>query len=186
MNAATVLMPDAEPSWRLWRSMSASRTEPVDSPADFQEVSKDLIVGLPATACRTLGMMLPAADTAVLRGMIEAQLEKRGITIEQDSGPNYVFHILARTAVSVVVSVDVLIAPFPDHLVVKRAANYTAALRMMSLPPSELAVVDEQGQVVVAANQQGKLCWHSHVIGNTETSPAADLARELDIAKLEP
>ena len=182
MNAATVLMPDTEPSWRFWPSLSAPRNETVESPSEFREVSKDLIVGLPATACRSIGMILPEAEPEILKSMIEAQLERRGITIDQDGLRTHVHHLLGHSGGLVMISVDVLASPFPDSLAVNHAANYTSALRMMSLPTSELALVEEQGHIVLAANYLGKL-WQSYVIGTIETS-VADVARELELTAM--
>ena len=108
-------------------------------------------------------------------------MEKRGIVVETTPAPNFACHILAQTALNTVVSVDVLVNPFPDTLAVSRAVNYSAALRLKSLPQGELVVVEEQGLLVLAVNHLGRL-WHSHVLGTVE-SDVTDLARELDIAK---
>lgn len=181
-SSATVLMPDTEPAWRLWRSLSSSKAEALDSPAECHESSKPVVIGLPATSCRTVGLLLPAAEASLLPAMIEAQLERRGIPITREPAPNFAWHLLGQDAAHSIVSVDVLAQPFPDNLAVNHAANYTAALRLMSLPPRELIVIEEQGLLVLAASQQGKL-WHSHVLGPPDM-PAADLARELELARL--
>jgi len=175
-------MPDAEPVWKLWRSLTSNKAEMLDSPAECRDPSKPVVVGLPATACRTIGLILPAADDSLLPAMIEAQLEKRGVTVVRDPAPNFAWHILGRDAVQCIVSVDVLAQPFPDSLAVNHAVNYTAALRLVSLPPREITIVEEQGLLVLAAGQQGRL-WHSHIIGPADLAPA-DLARELEIARL--
>jgi hypothetical protein len=141
-----------------------------------------MVVGLPATACRTVGLILPAADPELLPSLVESQLERRGIMVETLPAPNFVWHVLGQDATHTVVSVDVLASPFPETLAMPNANNYTAALRLLSLPPRDLVLVEEQGQLVLAANYQGRL-WHSHVIGTAEIS-VEDLARELDIAKM--
>lgn len=181
-SSASLLMPDAEPAWRLWRSLASGKVETVDSPAECRERSKPVVIGLPATACRTVGLILPAAEAALLPSMIEAQLERRGITVKHDPAPNFAWHLLGQDAAHSLVSVDVLAQPFPDNLAVNHAANYTAALRLMALPQRGLVVVEEQGLLVLAASQQGKL-WHSHVLGPADMPPA-ELARELDLARL--
>src|SRR5664279_5826058 len=95
-SAATVLMPDAEPTWKLWRSLTSNKTETLDSPAECRDRSKPVVVGLPATACRSIGLILPAADASLLPAMIEAQLEKRGVTIVRHPSPNFAWHILGQ------------------------------------------------------------------------------------------
>ena len=181
-SASAFLLPDAQPSWRLWKSLSANRAEMVESPADCRDSGRGMMIGLPATACRSVGLILPDADAELLPAMIEAQLERRGITIEKGKVPNFAWHVLGHSAGLTFVSVDVLASPFPEELSVANAANYTAALRMMQLPANDLVIVEEQGLLVLVAGFQGKL-WHSHVIGTAETAPV-DLAREFDLAKL--
>jgi hypothetical protein len=182
MTASSFLMPDAEPSWRLWKSISSGNPETVDSPAECRDAGKSMVVGLPATACRTVGLILPSVDAGLLGSMIEAQLERRGIAIEQKPTPNFAWHNLGLALGQTLASVDVLSNPFPENLAVRHASNYTAALRMMQLPANDLTVVEEQGQLVLAVSSLGKL-WHSHIIGSVDTS-IEDLARELEIAKM--
>ncbi len=181
-NASTFLLPDAEPAWRLWRSTSAGKPETLESPADCRAGSRPVVVGLPATACRTIGLVLPIADPSLLPSMIEAQLERRGITIAKSPVPNFVWHLLGQDAAQSIVSVDVLAQPFPENLAVHHAANYTAALRLMLLPARMMVVIEEQGLLVLAVGSLGKL-WHSHIIGAADSAPEK-LALELEIAQL--
>ncbi|MEI6534591.1 MAG: hypothetical protein WCN98_04560 [Verrucomicrobiaceae bacterium] len=181
-NASTFLLPDSEPAWRLWRSSSSGKPETLDSPADCREGAKPVVVGLPATACRTVGLVLPIADPALMPSMIEAQLERRGIPLSKTPSPNFAWHLLGQDAAQSIVSVDVLAQPFPENLAVHHAANYTAALRLMLLPLRMMVVVEEQGLLVLAAGCQGKL-WHSHIIGAADTDPEK-LALEFEIAQL--
>ena len=181
-NAATFLLPDSEPAWRLWRAASSGKPETLESPADCREGSRPVVVGLPATACRTIGLVLPIADAALLPSMIEAQLERRGITITKSPVPNFVCHLLGQDAAQSIVSVDVLAQPFPENLAVHHAVNYTAALRLILLPTQMMVVVEEQGLLVLAIGGQGKL-WHSHIIGAADSAPKK-LAQELEIAQL--
>ncbi|QIF02238.1 hypothetical protein [Roseimicrobium sp. ORNL1] len=181
-SAASFLLPDTEPSWRLWRSLASTKAEPVSSPAEFREQSRPIVVGLPATACRTIGLMLPTVDTTLLPSMVEAQLERRGIHVEKTPTPNFAWHLLGQSQGQSFVSVDVLAHPFPGDLAVPHAVNYTAALRLVTLPANNLCIVEELGLLVLVANFQGRL-WHSHVTGFAEM-PVQDLARELDLARL--
>jgi hypothetical protein len=182
VSAANFVLPDSELSWKLWRNLTSGKGEALDSPAECRQSSRPIVIGLPATACRTLGMILPAADSNVLRSMIEAQLEKRGIHVVREPTPNFAWHVLSQAGGQAYISVDVLSHPFPAELALNHAANYTPALRLVSLPPNDLVVIEEQGLLVLAANHAGKL-WHSHVLGYAEM-PVADLAREIEVAKL--
>ncbi|CAN5913974.1 hypothetical protein BH11VER1_BH11VER1_25640 [soil metagenome] len=182
LSSSSFLLPDTLPTWRFLKSLSAGSEVMVDLPSNCKENSRPLIVGLPATACRSVGLILPNADSSMLKPMVEAQLEKRGITVDKSGSPNYAWQILGHSVGQTLVSVDVLITPFPEDLTVPHAANYVSALRLLSLPPGELVVIEEQGLFVLAANYQGRL-WHSHILGSSEmTGP--DLAREIQIAML--
>ncbi|MEY4483033.1 MAG: hypothetical protein RL693_485 [Verrucomicrobiota bacterium] len=178
--SSSFLLPDTPPSWKLVRSFSSGGSEPVNVPSDCKDSSRPLIVGLPATACRTVGLVLPNADAAMLRAMIEAQLEKRGLAVDKSATPNYAWQVIGHSMGQTLVSVDVLVTPFPEELTVRHAANYVSALRLFSLPPGELIIIEEQGLFVLAANHQGRL-WHSHILGASEMT-VPDLAREIQIA----
>jgi len=182
ITAASYLVPDSETSWRFHKSLLAPGSETVTAPAEFTESSKPVIVGLPATACRTIGIILPTTENTLLEAMIEAQLEKRGILIIKEPSRNYAWHMLGHGTGITMISVDVLASPFPPELAMPRAVNYTAALRLVQLPAADLVVVEEQSQCVLAAGYQGRL-WHSHVLGAADM-PGSDLARELELAKL--
>lgn len=181
-SASNFLMPDTQPNWKLWRSLTSGKSEDVESPAQFRDTSRAVVVGLPATACRSIGLILPAADADLLPSMVESQLERRGVAVETSPSPNFAYHVLGQDTTNTVVSVDVLASPFPESLAVPNATNYTAALRLLSLPPRDLVLVEEQGHLVLVANHQGRL-WQSMVVGTAEM-PVEDLVRELEIAKM--
>lgn len=181
-SAASFLLPDTEPTWRLWRSLASAKAEPVSSPAEFREQSRPVVIGLPATACRTIGLILPTVDATLLPSMIESQLERRGVHVEKAPTPNFAWHLLGQNQGQSFVSVDVLAHPFPEDLSVAHAANYTAALRLVTLPANNLCIVEEHGLLILVANFQGRL-WHSHVTGFAEM-PVQDLAREIELARL--
>src|SRR3954470_23361757 len=144
-SASSFLLPDSELSWKLWKSLAGTKSEAVDTPADCRESSRPVVIGLPATACRSIGMILPTTDALLLPGMIESQLEKRGVHVERQPAPNFAWHVLSQSGGNSFVSVDVLAHPFPTDLAVNHAANYTPALRLAALPPNDLIVLEEQG-----------------------------------------
>ncbi len=181
-SAATLLLPAPDTNWRVWKPRAASPGDAVDSPADFTDRSKPLVVGLPASACRSIGMILPQSDHDVLEQMVCAQLEKRGIKTTSEHGKNFRLHQLGASGPLAIVSVDVLADPFPEHLAVTHASDYTAALRLSRIPDGKIVVVEEQGDLIVAAGYQGHL-FHSHIIGQQPMSATA-LAQEIAIARL--
>jgi len=181
-SASTFLIPAEDTTWRVWKARSSAPSEAVETPAHYDDRSKPVIVGLPATACRTISMVLPHADQALLREMVASQLERRGIKGPGGTAPSFRWHLLGNSGPHAILSVDVLVEPFPEELAVAHAANYTAALRLVHLPPGQLTVVEEQGDLVLAANHSGKL-QHSHVFAQ-RPADAATLAQEVVFTKL--
>lgn len=182
VSASTLLLPAPDTAWRVWKPRSASPGDAVDHPSSFTDTSKPLIIGLPASACRTIGLILPQSDDGVLEQMIIAQLEKRGIKGVSDLGRNFRWHQLGAAGPLAILSVDVLADPFPDQLAVPHAADYTSALRLSQLPAGHLVIAEEQGDAVLAASFQGKL-FHSHIIGQLDGT-AADLAQEIVLSRM--
>ncbi len=176
--ATTLLLPAPDASWHVWKPRATSSAETVESPSEARHVGKPLLIGLPASACRTIGLILPQTDTELLEQIISTQLERRGFKLEHDAvGRNYRWHLLGQSGGLVIVSVDVLAEPFPEALAASHASDYTAALRLAQLPAGHMVIIEEQGDLVLAASHQGKL-YHSHIFAK---APAAEEALILEI-----
>jgi hypothetical protein len=183
LSAATLLLPAPDAAWRVWKPRASTSTEAVESPAETAHLGKLLVIGLPAAACRTVGLILPQTDSDLLEQIIATQLERRGFKLEQDSaGKNYRWHLLGTQGGQCIVSVDLLTDPFPTALAAQHASDYTAALRLAQLPTGHLVIIEEQGDLVLAASHQGKL-YHSHIFAQTPATEEA-LALEITLARL--
>lgn len=183
MSAATLLLPASDNAWRVWKPRARSSSETVDAPADATHLAKPLLIGLPAAACRTIGLLVPQADDDVLEQLVVTSLERRGLKLDQDkAGKNYRWHALGHNGGQAIISVDVLQEPFPDKLAATNAHDYTAALRLAELPADQIVLLEEQGDLVLAASHRGKL-YHSHIFAQ---APAQDdaLALEITLARL--
>jgi hypothetical protein len=182
LSASTLLLPAPDTTWRVWHPRSGKAATTVDSPAEAVPRGGALVVGLPATACRSIGMVLPNADHALLEQIIITQLERRGLKPQAEPPRNFRWHLLTQTAATATVSVDILADPFPDHLALTDAADYTAALRLVSLPAGQLVITEEQGSLVLAAGFQGRL-YHSHLFAPA-TASLEEMAMEIQLARL--
>lgn len=180
--AATLLLPAPDASWRVWKPRSSGAGEAVEKPAEVTAQGKPLVVGLPATACRTMGMLLPNADHAVLEQIIITHLGRKGVKLEAGRTQNFRWHLLTQTASVATVSVDVLAEPFPEDLALVQASDYTAALRLVTLPPGHLVITEEHGSLVLAAGYQGKL-YHSHLFAPA-SAPVEEIAQEVLLSRL--
>jgi hypothetical protein len=156
--------------------------EELESPADLRSSAVSLVVGLPASACRTLGLMLPMADHELLGQMVETQMERHGLRTAEGGLRPHRWYLLGQTTGQAILSVDVLADPFPEHLAVQQAKDYMAALRLLELPEGHLVVLEEQGELVIAASHHGKL-YRSHVFAPAGAAPE-EVAQEIEISRL--
>jgi hypothetical protein len=181
-SASTFLIPAADATWRVWKARASAPSEAVDAPSHFGDRSKPVVVGLPATACRSVSLILPHADAGLMAEMVASQLERRGLKGPHGGPPAHRWHLLGNSGPHSIISVDVLAEPFPEDLAVSHAASYTSALRLVHLPAGQLTIVEEQGDLVIAANHHGKL-QHSHVFAQ-RPADADTLAQEILLTKL--
>ncbi len=182
LSASTLLLPSPDAAWRLWKPRADSVGEELESPADLRSSAVSLVVGLPASACRTLGLMLPMADHELLGQMVETQLERHGLRTAEGGLRPHRWYLLGQTTGQAILSVDVLADPFPEHLAVQQAKDYMAALRLLELPEGHLVVLEEQGELVIAASHHGKL-YRSHVFAPAGAAPE-EVAQEIEISRL--
>ncbi|MBB5040095.1 hypothetical protein [Prosthecobacter dejongeii] len=180
--ATTLLLPSPDATWRVWKPRSISGGEAVENPASVSSQGKPLLVGLPATACRTVGLVLPNADHEILEQIIITQLDRKGLKLEGGTHRNFRWHLLTQNASVATVSVDILAEPFPQDLALPQASDYTAALRLLTLPNGSLIITEEHGSLVLAANYQGKL-YHSHLFAPA-TASNEDIAQEIQLSRL--
>ncbi|MFN7560876.1 MAG: hypothetical protein ACK5TH_03770, partial [Prosthecobacter sp.] len=61
MSAATLLLPAPDNALRVWKPRAKASSESVEAPAEAAHLAKPLLIGLPATACRTIGLLVPQA-----------------------------------------------------------------------------------------------------------------------------
>jgi hypothetical protein len=180
--ATTLLLPSPDTTWRVWKPRSTSGGESVESPASVSSQGKPLIVGLPASACRTVGLVLPNADHEILEQIIITHLDRKGLKLEGGESRNFRWHLLTQNASVATVSVDILAEPFPQDLALSQASDYTSALRLLTLPNGHLLITEEHGSLVLAANYQGKL-YHSHLFAPATASPE-EIAQEILLSRL--
>lgn len=146
-------------------------------------MGKQLLIGLPASACRTIGMLVPQADADVMRQIIDTNLERRGLKLDHDAaGQNYRWHLLGQSAGQAIISVDVLADPFPAALAAGNASDYTAALRLAQLPAGHMVICEEQGDLLLAVSHHGKL-YHSHIFAQAPVSEET-LKMEINLTRL--
>jgi len=180
--SATLLLPTPDTTWRVWKPRATSPGETLSSPSEVRAQGKSIVIGLPATACRSIGLVLPNADHEVLEQIIITQLDRKGLKLHGGTDRNFRWHLLTQTSSTATVSVDVLAEAFPEDLALTQASDYTAALRLLALPSGQMIITEEHGSLVLAAGYQSKL-YHSHIIAPSMVS-TEELAQEITLSRL--
>lgn len=182
ISASTLLLPASDTTWRVWKPRASSADATIETPSEASAKGKPLVIGLPATACRSIGLVLPNADHDVLEQIIITQLERRGLKLHAVTPRNFRWHLLTQTASTATVSVDVLADPFPESLALADASDYTAALRMVNLPAGHIIITEEHGSLVLASGFQSRL-YHSHLFAPASAA-VEEIAQEIVLARL--
>ncbi len=179
--APALLNPDAL-GWRLLRAgVEPQKFATLAEAAAALPAGARLHLALPCQAVLLERMTLPATDRAELAGMVQLQLEKSlPFPIEEVSSD---FLILASTDTeSTLVSaaaqhtqIDTLCAPLRARGLLPEKLTPFAMHIAAACPAEEtvLAVYPEQGQLVVAICEKGRLAW-THVLPATDADTLRD------------
>lgn len=173
--APALLTPDAI-AWRLLRAgVPPQKFATLAEAAAAVPAGTHLHLALPCQAVLLERMTLPATDRAELTGMVQLQLEKSLPFAIEDVATDFLIVETGGTestlvsAVAQHVQLDALCAPLrargrPPEKITPFAMHIAAAC-----PADEtvLAVYPEQGQLVVAICEKGRLAW-------TQVIPALD------------
>ncbi len=173
--APALLTPDAI-AWRLLRAgLPPQKFATLAEAAAALPAGTHLHLALPCQAVLLERMTLPATDRAELAGMVQLQLEKTLPFAIEDVAADFLIVETGGTESTLVsaaaqhVQLDALCAPLrargrPPEKITPFAMHIAAAC-----PADEtvLAVYPEQGQLVVAICEKGRLAW-------TQVLPALD------------
>ncbi len=162
----TVLLPSAGAHWEVWRCGRAAvwqgQAEDPAAAADGAEV----VMALPARACRTFAFSAPTEDRQLVRKLAFAQLEKRGLTQTGGEPAPFDCRILEQAGGRSVVSVDVLMPGAAAALSSAKASAAAPSARLFPIPQDKLVVMEEQGRLVLCAGSGGHLL-HSQIVSAT-------------------
>ena len=180
----TAILP-ADRDWEVWGCHGIKRCSLKSTSASIDKIdgkSGSTVFGIPIRYCRTIALLLPKSEKGLLRKMVHAQLERRGLCRNGSSDGSFECHVIEDRDDKTLVSVDVLPEPLPEELELERAKCYTAAGRAYPLPDQRAVIVAEQGRLVLCVGRDGKLL-HSQVLGPS-LELVEDLAIEVKLALL--
>ena len=176
--AATVLLTPDAAGWRLLRAgVAPQKFTTLDEAAAALPGGARLHLALPCQAVLLERMTLPATDRAELAGMVQLQLEKSLPFALEDVSADFLIVETAGPETTLVSAVaqhaqlDALCAPLRAHGQLPEKITPFAMHIAAAGPADEtvLAIYPEQGQLVVAICEKGRLAW-THVL------PALDAA----------
>ena len=185
MFATTVIaLPAARSQWEAWKCVRTGEAEwqgPADSP-EAAAAGNPVIIGLPARACRTFGIVVPTGDPKLFRQLAFAQLERRGLTSGSAEETAFACHVHQRSDRASVLSIDVVLPEGAGLPLPARTLGLVPSARLFDIPSAALVVVEEQGRLVLCAGHSGQLV-HSQVISGAGRLDAS-VAQELKVASL--
>jgi len=157
----TVLLPgatEAEP-WELWTTgADAQCLQALQRPEEKSAGQNATVLALPVAQAVALPLWLQETDLRQFRGMIELQIEARGL---QPRGRPAIFDwsIVAQEESRTLVLVAVLAALIPEELETEAYPSFELSARYFALPPDALVLWMEQDRLVVAITRGEQLAY---------------------------
>ncbi len=168
----TAILP-AGRDWEVWGCSGVSRCLLKSTSASLEKIDGigrgATVLGIPSQHCRTIALLLPKSEKGLLRKIVHAQLERRGLCRGGPVAGQFECHVIEERDDKTLVSIDVLPGPLPENLNLERATCYIAAGRAYTLPTNRAVIIAEQGQLILCIGRNDKLL-HSQII-----SPSLEL-----------
>jgi len=167
-SSTAIILPASKSQWEVWRGTRSGESEwrgPAESPARAAVEKAQVLVGLPARACRTFSFTAPTNDTKLFRQLAFAQLERRGLASSTPEETSFTCHPLSQAPSQTILSVDVILPEGASLSLPPRTRGLLPATRFFALPDHRLVILEEQGRLVLSAGTQGQLV-HSQVISS--------------------
>lgn len=177
MSFSTLALPASDRGWFL-----CSGGKEVAHDLDLRELAgkrSDLLVAIPAANLSTFVVSLPRVEEALLGSMLNAQVDKRGLTGKTSTLIDY--ERLGSDAEGDTWAVRV-VPDLPPDLVVPTAAGYTSSADLHSPPTGTATVWREFGRLVLSIRINGVLAHVQMLSGKPEVGP--ELAREINLILL--
>jgi hypothetical protein len=145
-------------AWDVWSfpapEAAAQGPAPVEDPAALPSGSQ---LGLPARHVVTVPLWLQTADPALLRELIRAQFERRGMTGLAES--HWAYAVLVREENRTLASAFLINGALPPGLLVPQVRGYEIAARCRPLPADTYAVWAEDGGLAVGCTRGTEVAY---------------------------
>jgi hypothetical protein len=155
-----VLLPgatEAEP-WEVWTTGADSHCLQACQRPQDNSTGRATVLALPVAQVVALPLWLQETDAKQFRGMIELQVEARGL---EPRGRDAIFDwsVIAQEEARTLVLVAVLSASLPEELETDACPVFELSARCFALPPDALVLWTEQDRLVVALTRGERLAY---------------------------
>jgi hypothetical protein len=166
-----VLLPgatEAEP-WEMWTTGTGAHCLQVYQSPREKPAGRDVVLALPVAEGTALPLWLQEADSSLFAGMIELQLEARGL---RSRGREAVFNwsVVAQEKTRTLVLVGVLAVALPEELETDAFSKFELSARCFTVPPDSLVLWTEQDRLVLAITRGDQLAYF-HALSETRLTP---------------
>jgi hypothetical protein len=139
--------------WELWSFPDTKRAQFVRRLEKPGEVPGATIVSLPAERTISYPAWLATEDRAVIREMLQLQLEQRGLVGRNNSTANMDFRVIESRENQTLAVATVLQSEFPEELTFERALRFEPSALTLPLPQDRLVIWREKERLVVSATR---------------------------------
>jgi hypothetical protein len=148
---------EAEP-WEAWALGANPQVLEVCQKPGAMRPNGPAILALPIAQVFCLPLWLNETDEKEFRGMIDLQLEARGLR-PRGQDPIFNWSVVARESARTLVLIAVLPATLPEELETDACQTFDVAARFFPLPPNTLVLWREQDRLVAAMTRDDHLAY---------------------------
>jgi hypothetical protein len=139
--------------WELWSFPDAKRAQFVRRLENPSAVPGPTIVSLPAERTISFPAWLATGDRALIREMLQLQLEQRGLVGRNNGVANMDFRVVETQENHTLAVATILQSEFPADLTFERAHRFEASALTLPLPPDRMIIWREKERLVVSATR---------------------------------
>ena len=148
---------EAEP-WEVWTTGADAQCLQACRRPDENAPGRQAVLALPVAQVVALPLWLQETDAKQFGGMIELQLEARGLQ-PRVHAPIFEWSIIAQEELRTLVLVAVLAASLPEELETHAYAAFELSARCFALPADALVLWTEQDRLVAAVTRGEQLAY---------------------------
>jgi hypothetical protein len=170
--------------WELWSFPEAKPAQFLRRLEKPGEVPGEAIVSLPAQRTISFPAWLGTGDRALIAGMLQLQLEQRGLVGRNNGAAGMDFRVVESRDNQTLAVATILQSEFPEELTFERAKRFEPSALTLPLPQDRLVIWREKQHLVVSATRGPDPVIYQ-VLGDREITEAVALELKCITIQLE-